>query len=295
MSAAQGYTPVMNPIPLMNPYTGSGNLQSYEQQTPTQYHSVMQQPIPIGQQSPAISSTAVNANVQVSRPQPQVADPQWPQGCFPYPYQSRDHQQFVPSTVSSVPYPFGQLPYQPGMQGGKAAHPLPGSFSRQQQQFNPQTRAFIPNSGQLSSQTPLFSSSPNASIRNSSIVGYVNGNQYNSYPPQNSSNPQPPLLPMSGAYYSGQESKSHNSGKSPAPLTTQQSNGSPVQNSLSKWGVPANLPPKPPPPEPSMPDNQHSLPMNNQFNVNVQPLNGGQPMPSYHNGVYSMPGVGPQS
>ena len=40
---------------------------------------------------------------------------------------------------------------------------------------------------------------------------------------------------------------------------------------------------------------QHSLPMNNQFNVNVQPLNGGQQMPSFQNGVYSMPGVGSQA
>lgn len=233
----------------------------------------------------------MNSTSQMPRPHSYMADQQWQTSCYPHPYmQSRD-QQFLPSAAPSVPYPYGQLPYQAGVSGGKTAHPLPGSFNRQHQQFNPQTRAFVPNNGQMSSQNPPYSNNTNYPVNGSSLMGYANGQHFASHNAQAPSYPPVPSISMPEGYNPTHDSKIYSSRKSSAQTVAQQPNGSPVQSSLSKWGVPANLPPKPPPPEPSM--SEHSLPTTS-FNTNVQAPSSGQPMPNYHNGIYSMPGMGPQ-
>ena len=296
MSTPQGFPAMTNQNPALNGYdlqTANAHTVSYNQQIPPHYYPPMQQGIGMGQSSPVMSSPAVSNLNQFSRPQSQVADQQWPPNTYPYPYQQqRDQQQFYPSQmqspspmagVTSVPYQYGQLPLQPGMQGTRSQHPLPGSYKSQA--FNPQTRAFVPNGGSVPSQTGQLGSTSGPSTRN------LNGNQYSPYIQQSPPYHQGPPIPVSAPYGFNQEPKTYGIRKS-----STQSNAphSPVQSSLSKWGTPSHLPPKPPPPEaPSMLGVQHSLPMNNQFNVDLQ--NGGQQMPSFQNGVYSMPGVGTQT
>lgn len=304
----QGYNPMATPqgFPAMtsqNPSLSGYDVQaanvhaaSYNQQISSHYYPPMQQGIGIGQSSPVISSPAMSNHGQFSRPQSQLSDQQWSQNTYPYSYpQQRDQQQYFPlpmqtpnpvAGVASVPYQYGQLPLQPGTQGVRAQHPLPGSYKSQA--FNPQTRAFVPNGGSGPPQAVQHGNNSSLSTRN------LNGSQYSPYIQQPSPYHQGSSLPVSASYSFSHEPKAYGTRKS-----STQSNAahSPVQSSLSKWGTPSHLPPKPPPPEvPSMPEAQHSLPMNNQFSVNVQSLkNGGQQMPSFQNGVYSMPSVGSQA
>ena len=301
----QGYNPMSNPqnfstmtgqTPGLNGYdmpNANTQVASYNQQISSHYYPPMQQGIVMSQSSPVMSSPAVSNHGQFSRPQSQVADQQWSQNTYPYPYpQPRDQQPFFPSPmqnqnpvagVASVPYQYGQLPLQAGMQGARAQHPLPGSYKSQA--FNPQTRAFVPNGSSAPPQTSQLGNNPGLPNRN------PNGNQYSPYVQQSSPYQQGPLMSVSAPYSFSQESKFYGIRKS---STQSNASHSPVQSSLSKWGTPSHLPPKPPPPEmPNMLGAQHSLPVNNQFNVDVP--NGGQQMPSFHNGVYSMPGVGTQA
>ena len=302
----QGYNPISNPQgfpimasqnPALNGYdaqNANAHAASYNQQISSHYYSSMQQGVSMGQSSPVMSSPSVGNHSQFSRPQSQLSDQQWSQNTYPYPYpQQRDQHQYFPSPmqspspmagVASVPYQYGQLPLQPGMQGARAQHPLPGSYKSQA--FNPQTRVFVPAGGSAPTQTAQHGNSSSIATRN------PNGNQYSPYIQPTPSYHQAPSMSVSTSYSFSQEPKSYGTRKS---STQSNATHSPVQSSLSKWGTPSHLPPKPPPPElPSMPDVQHSLPINNQFNVNVQPL-GGQQMPNFQNGVYSMPGVSPQA
>ena len=170
-----------------------------------------------------------------------------------------------------------------------------------------------PGYGSMPPQPQSYGNSPNPAMMRNPTISYPNGNlqqPYNTHPQSYAQPPSYPQMPqMVGSYNSNtgsqdqspkQYTQNNNNRKasSPPQQSGSYNNNSPVQqNSLSKWGTPAHLPPKPPPVDtPSLPEAQHSLPMNNQFGVNVQAqvVNGGQPMPSFHNGVYSMPRVGGQ-
>ena len=280
MVPVPGFQPTMNPMPMMGGYTPQAQFQGYDQQTPTAYFSVIQPPVAMAQQPPTVMSPAMSGGTQLSRPQSQMSDQQqWSQNgySFQYQQQSKEQQQFLPQGVPSLPYQFCQLPYQPPSQNGKLQHPLPGSYTRQQT-FNPQTRAFIPNDSLGHSRTPPHGNSPSTSSSRSPAMQVSNGGQFAQAPTN---------FPMpTSNQNAGRESKSNSNRKASAPINCTHS---PVLSSLSKWGTPPNLPRKPPPPEtPGMPD---SLPMNNQFSANIQAISGGQPMPHYQNGVYSIPGA----
>lgn len=291
MSTPQGFPTMTSQTQALNGYdvqAVNSHAVSYNQQISSHYYPSMQQGIGMGQSSPVMSSPAVSNHGQFSRPQSQLSDQQWSQNTYLYPYsQQRDQQQYFPSPmqspnpiagVASVPYQYGQLPLQPGMQGARPQHPLPGSYKSQA--FNPQTRAFVPNGGSVPAQTAQQGNNSSLPNRN------LNGNQYSPFFQQPSPYQQGPSMSAPASYSFSQEPKAYGTRKS---STQSNATHSPVQSSLLKWGTPSHLPPKPPPPEvPSMPEVQHSLPMNNQFNVK------GQQMPSFQNGVYSMPGVGPQ-
>ena len=289
------YPMVMQQGPMMNGSNLNGQnngLGVYHQQISQQYYQPMPQSI-MGQQSPAMASPALSSNVQLSQPQPQMQEQPWPQNGFSYPYQqSRNQQPVYPSQmhdrshpvgIPTVPYQYGQLPYQPNVPGGKAPHPLPGSYNRQA--FNPQTRAFVPSNGFVPPQAIPYGS--RTSSNGSQTQPYIQ--QPGTYL-QPSSTPSVPYIspvPGFGPFVQVQDPKFHGTRK-----TSSQTNGSqsPGQSSLSKWGTPAHLPPKPPPPDvPSMPDGQHSLPMNIHGNMNIQAMGNGQSVPSFQNGVYSMP------
>ena len=299
LSTPQCFPAMTSQNPAMSGYdvqAANAHAMNYNQQISSHYYASMQQGIGMGQSSPVISPPAVSNHGQFSRPQSQLSDQQWPQNNYPYPYaQQRDQQQYFSppmqspnpmAGVASVPYQYGQLPLQPGMQGARAQHPLPGSY-KGQQAFNPQTRSFVPNGSSVPPQTAQHANISSLPARS------LNGNQHSQYIQQPLPYHQGPSVSGSAPYSFSQEPKAYGTRKS---STQSNATHSPVQSSLSKWGTPSHLPPKPPPPEvPGMPDAQHSLPMNNQFNVSVQPLNGGQQMPSFQNGVYTMPGVGSQA
>ena len=328
---SQGYATVLGQPPITNTFNGQPtqgyqqqNPQSYNQQTPTQFYAQPHQGIGMGQQSPAVSSPSMN-NAQLSRPQSQMSDHQWSQNGYANSYQQpQQQQQFYQPGPPSVSYPYGQLPYQPGFQN-KAAHPLPGSYNRSA--FNPASRAFVPSGGSMPqpaisgpgytqmSQPQGYGNNPNPAMMRTQPMTYPHGYPQQNFNPQAQTYAQPPsyrqLPQVLGSYNAilGPQDQSPkpyvqantNTNNRKAASQTHQTgshhsnNASSQQSSLSKWGTPAHLPPKPPPVDaPSLPEAQHSLPMNNQFGVNVQAqvVNGGQPMPSFHNGVYSLPGVG---
>lgn len=306
---SQGYQPLpnppafpvsMQPVPLMNGHSYNGQTSTppaypgYNQ--PAQYYQPIQQQMPIGPHSSAMSSPALSNNVPPSRPQSQMSDQQWQQNGFPYGYpRPRDQQQYYPppmhdqvatGPMHSIPYQYGQLPFQSNMPGGRAPHPLPGSYTRQP--FNPQTRAFVPGSGNMN----MYNGRSNEPMARGPGPAFPNGNQSAPCGPYSDTYLQAPSVSMPAPFNQNQDPKSYGNRKSSSHTNGPQS---PVPSSLSKWGTPAHLPPKPPPPEtPSMPEAQHSLPTNVHTGVNVQTMGNGQPMPSFQNGVYSLPAAGTQ-
>ena len=285
------------PIGLQNPsmpvsdmngqFPGVPMYPEYNQQYQPQYYQhMMQHPPMMGQQSPIMSSPALSAHAQLSRPSSQMSDQNWSQNSFSYPYhQPRQPQQgYMPQMQersmstgnSTVSYPYGQLPYQPNVQQGKPQHPLPGSYSRPA--FNPQTRAFVPSSGYQAQNNAQYSGTPGDAKIHNPLVAPPNGNSNLSQRPQANALHMP--------FGANQSRKTSSQSASSQPNASQPS-------SLAKWGTPATLPPKPPPPETSsILEGQHSLPPNIHAPVNIQPLMNGQPMPSFHNGVYSTPSSG---
>ena len=296
---SQAFTNMMTGNPMMTGYEWQ-NGASYQSQIPRDCYPQMQQisNLNMDEQSPPMPSPATS---QLLGPQYHVSDQQWAPHGYAYQYQQpRDAQQYFPpyahsqnqmAGMQSVPYQFGQLPMQTGIRDNKAQHPLPGSYKSQS--FNPQTRAFIPSSGGLPPQLLHQGNTIDHPLSRSVAMPFQNGGQYPGYSQQAPFYPPVPSLPTSSPYSFGHEAKNHGARKTSVQSSATQS---PRQSSLSKWGTPANLPPKPPPPEtPNIPEGQHSLPLNNHFNVNVQPTNGGQPMPSFQNGVYTMPGTTTQT
>ena len=331
MPNMQGYATAMCQPPMMASYNGQSPhgfnqhpTQAFNQQTPTQFYAQLHPVMTMGQQSPPMSSPAMNS-AQVPRPQEQTSEQQWQQNGYANGYQQpQTPSQFHTPGPTSVSYPYGQLPYQPGFES-KAAHPVPGSYNRSA--FNPVTRAFVPGNGSIPQQQPntapgygtispqpqSYGNNPSLAVLHNTSGSYANGTSQQPYNAQAQPYPQPPsflqMQSMTGSYNTSAGSQDQST-KQLTPMsnnrkTSSQSqqpgsynNSPPVQpSSLSKWGTPAHLPPKPPPVDtPSLPEAQHSLPMNNQFGANVQAqvVNGGQPMPNYQNGVYTMPGAGSQ-
>ena len=279
----------------MNAVNGVNPLSGYLQQMPSQYYQQPHQSPALDQQSSAMSSPALSNNAQLSQPQNPMSDQQWAQ--MPYQYahqhQQRNQQQFLPPQSQdrgpiqnnpTVPYQYGQLPVQPQFPGSRNAHPLPGSYNRQQA-FNPQIRSFVPSS---IPQAPPHGNRPNEQMTTSQLNVSMSSQGVASSMPSGPLG-QPISLLQFGSFNQPVETKSH----TPRKGQSNSSNESqlPSQSSLAKWGTPATLPPKPPPPAtPSAPEGRHSLPQNVPApHTNIQVLSNGQPMPTFQNGVYSMP------
>lgn len=306
---ALGHSPsfpmAVQQIPMMNdPFYNSLAHNSpafpiYNHPTHAQYYQSVPPPIAMGQQPPAVPPPAISHNGQPSRPQSQMSDQQWQSNSFSYPYQrSRDQQPFYPSSIpdqssgtniNPTSYQYGQLPYQTAAPGGRSQHPLPGSYTRPA--FNPQTRSFVPGAG-VPPQIPSFNARGYDSATRGTSTAFANGKEMTPYVQHPSPYTPLPSTSIPVTFTPSVDSKGYGSRKS-----TTQANGtqSPVLNSISKYGAPAHLPPKPPPPEtPSLPDAQHTLPSSVHAAVGIQLMSNGQSMPSFQNGVYSMPSVGDQ-
>ncbi|KAL8694720.1 MAG: hypothetical protein Q9218_000646 [Villophora microphyllina] len=291
-----GYSLPMQQYPtanssMMHDYNSIQPFASYMQPMPQQLYQQTQPSPAMDQESPAISSPSIGGGFHIPRPQSQTSDQQWSPMTHQYLYQQPSGQQqfFTPqnqiqnsmSVPQTIQYQYGQLPYQPSQPGSKHAHPLPGSYNRQQA-FNPQTRSFIPAS------TPQFQVMSNGSRDTFAAGQYQSptGSSVSlSYPASSNSLVPLPVTPQPISLKSTADQKSQSSRKSQTSLPENQP---PSKSTLSKWGT-ANLPPKPPPPDPPSVDVRHSLPQNVPTHTNVQLVSNGQLMPTFQNGVYSLP------
>lgn len=292
---------ISNGFTAYGPNVGTHTLTAYGQQMPQipmHYYQPMQQSAPMGQQSSAMSSPALSSSAQLARPQSQMSDQPWQQSPYQSPYlmpgnQHRPYQaqvQTVPAPVSlpTVPYQYGQLPFQPNMQSGRPPHPLPGSYNRQS--FNPQTRSFVPGNSFNQPQTGSYgqvANDPNVGNPNPSYFG---GNRPTPYGQQPNPYFQAPSAPVPTSYSYPQNDRTYNTRKTAAQSAPSQP---PAQNSLSKWGTPAHLPPKPPPSEvPVLPESHHTLPVNVHTGMNPQAMNNGPGLAHAPNGTYAASGPG---
>ena len=246
--------------------------QGYEQQASAQYVAMVQPPM-MGQPSSTMSSPSLDGTFYPQHPHTQVSEMQTPRSMFSHPYQPQEVQQQQQYFQPSIPYQMGQLAFQPSMPNFQPTSPMHHAHARPPT-FNPQTRSFVPNGGAHTAFVPPSMGNPVAQSVRSPVKAVPNGMPF----PQSPVRHQTPQT-------NPRETLRASTIRRTAPNPNESS--SPVPSSLSKWGTPANLPPKPPPPEaPAMPD---SLPVNNQFGSKLQPVTAGQPMPHYQNGVYSMP------
>lgn len=283
----------MASVPTMNGFSTMQQYPEYMQQSQQYFHQP-QSPPTIHQHASGLSSPALSSSGQLSRTQSHTADQAWSQMAYQYPYhQANIQQQFPPlhnnladqaSNGQSVPYQYGQLPYQPHLPGSRNAHPVPGSYNRQQA-FNPQTRSFVPAA---SSQPPSNGTAPQNSVSSNRFPSGSPNNQGPLHTDHSHPTTHLPGTLQFGSFGPIPEAKSQQPRR---PQTNCVENQPPAKSSLAKWGVPANLPPKPPPLDPpSMPEGRLSLPQNVPSQNNVSVMSNGQSMPIFQNGVYSLPG-----
>ncbi|KAL9599193.1 MAG: hypothetical protein Q9179_003642 [Wetmoreana sp. 5 TL-2023] len=298
MPSTPGYSVAIQQYPPANGSTMSefSNVQptpGYMQPMPQQYYQQPHMSPTMGQDSSAMSSPAMGSNFQQFPTQSPMPDQQWSQMTYQYPYQQlagpqqfsspRNQTQNSTPAPQTVSYQYGQLPCQPNLPGSRNAHPLPGSYNRQQA-LNPQIRSFIPGS---TSQPPFMGNGFQDATAGNYFPSPAGGTpgQPHAIPP--SPIGQMPTTPQFGSFNPSPEQKTQPSRKS---QNSSNENQPPVKSTLAKWGTPANLPPKPPPPDPPSMDGHHSLPQNVPAYTNIQLVSNGQPMPTFQNGVYSMPG-----
>ena len=165
-------------------------------------------------------------------------------GCIPYQtiYQSpmTASGQMVGSNSSAVhtqQYPYGKLPNPVTTNGkfNKDQHPIPGSYNRPQQ-FNPHSQSFIPISQQQASSKEPFNDASLKTVKPANL---------RSVHPQFTPSP----CALSPKRRPGSTSALNTSAQGLAnPLPQPVSVSSAGQSTIAKWGIPAHLPPKPPPP-----------------------------------------------
>lgn len=141
------------------------------------------------------------------------------------------------SAAHSQQYPYGKLP-NPAITNGKFnkdQHPIPGSYNRPQQ-FNPNSQSFIPISQQQASSKEALhdSSSSTVKLANSRFV-------HSQFTPVPCSSP-PKRRPESTSALNTDTQGLAN--PLPQPISVLDTS----QSTIAKWGIPAHLPPKPPPP-----------------------------------------------
>ena len=233
---------------------------------------------------------------------------QWPQQMYAPNYPTQPAQNFAPAYPNTnniqaqsqgqetQPYAFGQLPSQtfPGRPASKLEHPIPGSWKGPH--FNPKSQAFVP--GQSGSAIGSPYPAPAAPLVSGAYgAGFGMPGQMqrqNSIPPHNPAfgSPRGPAHPMTHPLPQPvfPRQPSPNMPLPPKPEATpprnaeKHTNPAPVNgtnqhaSSIAKWGAPASLPAKPPPPaEPTDAANLNSA-QRQPIPVPGRPPNG---MPSF--------------
>jgi len=198
------------------------------------------------------------------------------------------------------PYAYGQLPSQtfPGRPPNNLEHPLPGSYKSKH--FNPQSQSFIP--GQPSSTAiqhfdPHGSSSsatgyngafamPNAAVRQ--VSSHSHASPFGSPHHSAASAAQPMMHPLPQPVFPRQPSPNLPLPAKPGMQASMAQQYPQLQpqgvvgnsSSISKWGAPASLPAKPPPPaEPYDPNRYQQLQRQPSYNTaaSARLPNGGVP------------------
>ncbi|KAE9977681.1 hypothetical protein BLS_001205 [Venturia inaequalis] len=200
---------------------------------------------------------------------------QYPQQGFPPTFTPQRPMSTQSQPPTQPSYQHGQDPshgFQNGNRTPRTQHPAPGSYMRPQ--FNPQTQAFVPGCGQggqqhmipgmndvnvyRSMQVPTFNpalrgSGPMPGTLPHSTPSTSNASAYNS--PRNHH-----AVPMGMPSYScgsAPQALNNNGGQSyqqlAHPLPQPPTNPAITDEGIAKWGTPAHLPAKPPPPQNELP------------------------------------------
>ena len=284
-SQMQYMSPQQYGTPPNQSYTQSGN-------TPYDFSAQFQAMTLGGQNQPGLPQKPVSSPNFAAAGQMQPAQ----QGWTPSPYENQQYmygpQQTYgqypdrsTQTPATIPYAYGQLP-NPALQGGKMQHPLPGSFNRQQQ-FNPQTQAFVPGGtgrggpmpipGQGSPYYGQYAVNPNAGMQpyrpspGPTVAAQhrpspVKNNLSGAYPspamqqPVQVYNVTPTMHFQTVAPHTDHgQAQPHTEpphqqrlglgpGGDGRPLAHPLPQPPNPESSIAKWGTPAHLPPKPPTP-----------------------------------------------
>ena len=203
---------------------------------PANYYSYPQspaQPVYPTSQTPVGASNQYNQ--QLSMPPPMVPHG-WPSAQYQNSFQQTPTLQnpqpvqwpgysSSPNAAGTNPYPYGQLPPQPyATPVYPAQHPVPGSYSGNRSLFNPNSRAFVPNNS-----TSRSGGRNNNRKKNSSSSSNVNQTKQKSSGTENA-------IPIPQRPSQAASSNSSSPGVKDLPLQ-------------QKYGAPAHLPKKPPPPQ----------------------------------------------
>lgn len=251
------------------------------------------QPGNASNQTPKMSNPTLASFPDGYRPQSQGMNQPWQMsGQVPYQFaqQSYDNR---PMSAGQNPYPYGQLP-NPQFGNNRNQHPLPGSFNRQQ--FNPQSQTFVPSfpGPGMRGGAPfgMPGQSPQMGVVAPNMVNFPNFNmpmhqQQPPRPSQPTSQPQFNRPPGNPAFVKNQgQGMAH---PLPQPVSAahnqaQRSASGGSQSSIAKWGTPAHLPPKPPPPASMQPSQKF---------VNGPPnrVPSGPPPQQNPNGTYPIPSI----
>lgn len=249
---------------------------------------------PASNQTPKMSNPTLAGFPDGYRPQSQGMNQPWQMsGQMPYQYGQPGYND-RPMSAGQNPYPYGQLP-NPQFGNNRTQHPLPGSFNRQQ--FNPQSQAFVPSFGPGPGMRggPGFGmpgQSPQMGVVAPNMVNYPNFNM-----PMHQQQPQRPNQPTSQPQFNRQPGnppfvKNQGQGMAhplPQPVSAahnqgQRSASGASQSSIAKWGTPAHLPPKPPPPASMQPSQKFA-------NGPPPRVPSGPPLQQNPNGTYPIPSI----
>ncbi|KAL4975447.1 hypothetical protein BDW66DRAFT_160418 [Aspergillus desertorum] len=225
-----GYMPSQNGVIYPGQMTTSSAWQNGPgpQQLPYGGYPINQSPAMASAKIAApMSSYPVSNNVQFQTTPAGWSSPPY-QGTYPQPSQRNQGplpwSSYQAQSLSTATYPYTQYLGQPlntGLPNHPGSHPLSGSLSRSH--FNPQTRSFVPGGAAGPVRQPK-------KTHQSSIGSY--------------SSMQPNVQQQWAGY---QDVNSKNQGQVGGTTSRGELVGG--KDSISKWGTPSHLPPKPPPSE----------------------------------------------